>query len=128
MEGLVEDPVGRGVEGKRGGGECRFKIRDLLVDVRALRCSQAVLDFLSTTDVGMLVPADEDAESEAPEREKRSGWRRPRNWAPRVRNSLCFSPCPLSWHPRKRARGRVSISFVLSFLSFLCSFFSLFPV
>jgi len=31
------------------------------------RCSQAVPDFLSTTDVGRLVPAEEDAEREASE-------------------------------------------------------------
>jgi len=30
-------------------------------------CGRAVLDFLSTTDVGRLVPAKEDAGSEAPE-------------------------------------------------------------
>ena len=34
----------------------RWKIWDLLAD---RRCSQAVLDFLSTTDVGRLVPAEE---------------------------------------------------------------------
>jgi len=36
-------------------------IRGLLANGR---CSQAVLDFLSTTDVGRLVPAGEDAASE----------------------------------------------------------------
>jgi len=36
----------------------RWKIRDLLAD---RRCSQAVLDFLSATDVGRRVPAEEDA-------------------------------------------------------------------
>jgi hypothetical protein len=46
-------------------GKDWFKIRDLADD----RCSQAVLDFLSTTDVGRLVPApaEEDAQSEASE-------------------------------------------------------------
>ena len=48
-----------------GRGNSRFKIWDLLAD---RRCSQAVLDFLSTTDVGRLVPAEEDAGSEV------SGW------------------------------------------------------
>ena len=45
----------------------RGKIRDLFADVR---CGQAVLDFLSTTDVGRLVPAaekDTDAGSEVSE-------------------------------------------------------------
>jgi len=42
-------------------GKSRFKIRDLLDNER---CSQAVLDFLSTTEVGRLVPAKEDAGSE----------------------------------------------------------------
>jgi len=41
-----------------------FTIRDLLADGR---CRQAVLGFLSTTDVGRLVPADEDAVSEVSE-------------------------------------------------------------
>jgi len=65
--------VGRGTEGKRkahqkilwaevrkesGRGKGRFTIRDLLADGR---CSQAVLDFLFTTDVGRLVPPEEDA-------------------------------------------------------------------
>ena len=45
-------------------------MRDLLDDER---CSRAVLDFLSTTDVGRLVPppAEEDAQSEASEWELR---------------------------------------------------------
>jgi len=59
--------VGRDAGGK-GRGKDRFKIRDLLADGR---CSQAVLDFLSTTDVGRLAPAEEDAESEVSEWERR---------------------------------------------------------
>jgi hypothetical protein len=50
-----------------GRGRDRFKIRDLLTD---MRCSRAVLDFLSTTDVSGWAPnpaADEDAPSEASE-------------------------------------------------------------
>jgi len=47
-----------------GRGKSRFTVRDLLADVR---CSQAVLGFLSTTDVERLVPAWEDAGSVAPE-------------------------------------------------------------
>ena len=38
----------------------RWKIRDLLADER---CRRAVLDFLSTTDVGRRVPGEEDAVS-----------------------------------------------------------------
>jgi len=46
------------------------KIRDLLADER---CAQAVLDFLSTTDVGRRVPAEEeDAVSKVSEAELRS--------------------------------------------------------
>ena len=51
-----------------GRGKSRWKIRDLTLD---RRCSQAVLGFLSTTDVGRLVPAEEDAGSEVPEWELR---------------------------------------------------------
>ena len=46
----------------------RFTVRDLLADGR---CSQAVLDSLSTTDVGRLVPAEEDGGSEVSEWERR---------------------------------------------------------
>ena len=37
-------------------GKDRWKVRDLLADGR---CSRAVLDFLSTTDVGKRVPGEE---------------------------------------------------------------------
>jgi len=49
-----------------GRGRSRFPIRDLLANDR---CSRAVLDFLSTTDVGRLAPApvEEDTQSEASE-------------------------------------------------------------
>jgi len=46
----------------------RWKIRDLLADERRRR---AVLDFLSTTDVGRRVPAEGDAVSEVSEAEVR---------------------------------------------------------
>jgi len=51
-------------------GKRQFAIRDLLADDR---CSKAVLDFLSTTGVGRLVPppAEEDAQSGASEWELR---------------------------------------------------------
>ena len=53
-----------------GRWKSRWKTQDLLADGR---CSQAVLDFLSTTDVGRLVPPEEegDAGSEASEWELR---------------------------------------------------------
>jgi len=59
VEGPTNDPVGRGTEGS-GKEKSRFTTRDLLAD---WRCSQAVPNFLSTTDVGRLVPAEEDAGS-----------------------------------------------------------------
>jgi hypothetical protein len=58
------------VRRETGRGKDRFKIRDLFADER---CSQAILDFLATTDVGRLAPkpAEEDAQSEASEWELR---------------------------------------------------------
>jgi len=56
-----------------GSGKSPFKVWDLLADGR---CSQAVLGFLSTTDVGRLVPAEEGAASAGSG--KRSGRRRPK--------------------------------------------------
>jgi len=56
------------VQEESGRGKSRFKFRDLLADGR---CSQAALDFLSTTDVGRLDPAEEDAGSEVSEQERR---------------------------------------------------------
>ena len=58
-----------------GRRKSRRKTQDLLADGR---CSQAVLDFLSTTDVGRLVPAGDDAGSEVSEwerREREEEWR-----------------------------------------------------
>ena len=49
------------------GRKSRWKIRVLLADGR---CSQAVLEFLSTTDVGRLVPVEEDSGSEVSEWER----------------------------------------------------------
>ena len=58
------------VRKETGRWKSRWKVRDLLADER---CSRAVLDFLCTTDVGRRVPApaEEDAQSEAPEWELR---------------------------------------------------------
>jgi len=67
VEGPTEDPVGGGA-GETGKLRGRWKIRDLLADGR---CSQAVLDFLSATDMGRRVPAEEDTVSEVSEAELR---------------------------------------------------------
>jgi len=96
VEGPVEDPVGEVLE-ESGRGKSQFKIRDLLADGR---CSQAVIDFFSSTDVGGLVPAEEDARSETSEwerreRRERGGERRGlRSWVPEGRSHHCFSPRP----------------------------------
>jgi len=45
------------VRKETGRWKDRWKIWDLLVDER---CSRAVLDFLSSTDVGRRVPAEEE--------------------------------------------------------------------
>jgi len=45
------------VKKETGRWKDRWKVRDLLGDGR---CSQAVLDFLATTDVGRRAPAEED--------------------------------------------------------------------
>jgi hypothetical protein len=49
-------------------GKDRFKIRDLLAD---MRCSQAILEFLATTDVGRRAPdpAGDDIRNEMSEQE-----------------------------------------------------------
>jgi hypothetical protein len=52
LEAPTENPVGRGAEGD-GGGKEQFKMRELFADER---CSQAILGFLSTTDLERLVP------------------------------------------------------------------------
>jgi len=54
VEATAEDPVG-GVKKETGRWKDRWKVRDLLADGR---CSRAVLDFLSSTDVGRRVPPE----------------------------------------------------------------------
>jgi hypothetical protein len=68
-EALTLRSCGRKCGGRRGGKD-RFKIHDLFADER---CSKAILGFLSTTDVGRLVPvmAEEGAQGEALEWERR---------------------------------------------------------
>jgi len=58
------------VKKETGKGKDRWKVRDLLADGR---CSQAVLEFLSTTDVGRRVPGmdEDDAVSTVSELEAR---------------------------------------------------------
>ena len=73
------------------------------------------------------MPAEEDAGSEASEWELRE--RREREEERRAEDEELgvegeeqplFSPRPCSWYPRKRTRGRVPISYVLSYLCFPC--------
>jgi len=49
-----------------GKGRERWKVHELFAE---RTCSQALLDFLCSTDIGKIVPAEEggDAESEASE-------------------------------------------------------------
>ena len=77
VEGPTEGTVGK-VWMEKCRGKSRFEVRDLLVDGR---CSQAVLDFLSTTDLGGLVPPGEGvgsgvSEWELQELRERKGERR----------------------------------------------------
>jgi len=93
-----------------------FKIQDLLADTR---CSQPVLDFLSTTDVGRLAPTAEDAGSELSEwelweRREKEGWK-PRGWVARVRNNLP------SWRPQEGVGGGYGFLCYLFCLSFVIS-------
>ena len=61
--------MGRGTLQKESGrGKHRFKMRGLRADGR---CSQAVLDFLSTAGVGRLAPAGEGVGSEVSKCEPR---------------------------------------------------------
>jgi len=96
----------------------RWTVRDLLTDGR---CGLAVLDFLSSTDVGRLVPSPGeggDAESEASEWERRERREREEEReavaVERVAGEELplFLPCPRSWHPQMRSRGRAALSLV----------------
>jgi hypothetical protein len=65
VEETAEDPMSGGRGGNREGKDW-FRNRDVFADDR---CSQAILDYLATTQVGRRVPnpAAEDARSEASE-------------------------------------------------------------
>ena len=83
------------VQTETGRWKNRWMVRDPLADGR---CGQAVLDFLSSTDVERLVPPLEK-EAEADElgaaEELGAGEELP-----------LFLPTPSSWHWRTRSRGR----------------------
>ena len=116
----------------------RWKIQDLLADGR---CSQAVLDFLTTTSVGKIVPtAEEDVGSEASEWELRERMEREEESSTEAealgteeegtpgKNPRSSFPPPRSWHRREWSRGEVALFLcfllfvVLFFLLFFCSF------
>ena len=96
------------VKKETGRWRDRWNIRDLLADGR---CGRVVLDFLSTTDVGRRVPAEEeDAVSEVSEAELQEWMEEqvagPRSRTPREYHPRFSYPCPSSWRPRERHRGR----------------------
>jgi hypothetical protein len=98
--------------------EDQFQIRDLLADSS---CSLAVLDFLSTTDVGRRVPAlaekpaqSETSEWELREREEgqRRGGERPRSWVLRTRGGRSFPHTLLDGICGRGVGGVGAVSFV----------------
>jgi len=107
------------VRKETGRWKDRWKVRDHLADGR---CSRAVLDFLSSTDVGRRVPAEaeDDAVSTVSELEERewleeqgAGAEEPGAGG----NRRCSCPHPTSWRPQKQRRhGSGVLSFVLSFV------------
>jgi hypothetical protein len=115
------------VRKESGRGKGWFKIRDHFVNTR---CSQPVLDFLSTTDVGRRVPppAEDDTQSEASERElrERSEKREARR---REAEELgiedeerpLFLPTPSC---RRGVGGAGAGGFPLSFLCYLLCYFT----
>jgi len=103
-----------------GRGEDRFRIRDLTADART---SQAVLDFLSTTDVGRRAPAsaEEDKQSDPSQCELRE--RRERKEGEEVgaegEGQPLFLPTPsfmVSAGEEQGDWGRISFAFPLPFL------------
>jgi len=89
-----------------GKGKDRWKVRDLRADGR---CSQTVLDFLSTTDVGRWVPGveEDDAVSAVSELEVRE-WMEEHGAGSEEPGAggepRCSCPHPTSWRPQKRVR------------------------
>jgi len=93
------------VQKETGRWKSQWKVWDLPADER---CSRAVIDLLSITDVGRLVPAGEGVGSEVSEwehRERRE--REDERRAEEVKVDAGRSPCsshPVSWHPRETRR------------------------
>jgi len=90
------------VKKETGRWKSRWKIRDLFADPR---CSQAILDFLASMQVGRRAPKpeeeEEDAQSEASEwelreREGRDEERRQRDAEIGAEERLVFFPLPFS--------------------------------
>jgi len=96
-----------------------------------MRCSQAVLDFLTATDVGRRVLAGEDAWSEASEWELRELREREEEREAEAEELGAagelgageklplFLPRPLSWHRQTRSKGMGRFSFVIFLWDFL---------
>jgi len=109
------------VKKETGRWKDRWKVRDLLADGR---CSRAVLDYLSSTDVGRRVPAEaeDDAVGAVSELEVREWLEEQGAGAEEAGDggTRCYSPRPTSWCWQEWRRG------TLSFLSFVfrSSFFS----
>jgi len=94
------------VKKETGRWKDRWKVRDLLADGR---CSRAVLDFLSTTDVGRRVPGVEkdDAVSAVSELEVREWMEEQGAGAGELGDGgepPLFLPTPTSWRPQGRRR------------------------
>jgi len=96
------------VKKETGKGKDWWKVRDLLADGR---CSQAVRDFLSTTDVGRRVPGveEENAVSTVSELEERE-WLEEQGAGAEEQdagggNYRCSYPRPTSWRRQVRSRG-----------------------
>jgi len=112
------------VRKETGRWKDRWKIRDLLADKR---CGRAVLDFLSSTDVGRRVPAEEEAVSEVSEAELRE-WEEEQEAGELGAGgeSPLFLPTPDFMASAGTAEG---LDGGLSFVHFICSSRSLsFPL
>ena len=104
-------------------GKKWFAIRDLLADDR---CSKAVLDFLSTTEVWSRPRLrktgrvrHQSGNSGSGENERRRREQKLRGWVLRSRNR-CSSPRLPLWHPWKRSENRF-LSFIRHSLGHLLS-------
>jgi len=124
-EGSAENPMAE-VWNECGRWKSGRKIRDLLADGR---CGLVVLDFLSSTDVGSLVPTEDHVGSDVSQWEPRER----REWEAERRaeelgaqeergageDHRCSCPPPLSCHRQKRVADRSR--FLLLFLLFFPS-------